>query len=299
MASAPTRRYIAWSNCLQMLLIAVLISLPQAYATERLNYPRHSDGIDPEVYPLALLTEALKRTAGRYELQATPVPMAQSRALLAIEHDSKTVQVMWTMTSNEREAHLLPIRIPIYRGLIGWRVLMQRRENSEQLASAQSLADLQRYTFGQRHDWPDTPILRANGLDVVTSQNYQGLFKMLAAGRFDLFPREVVVAWQEQARALESGLDLSIDQHLLLHYPTAMYFFTSRNRPDLAADIERSLEAMIVDGSFQRLFEQYHSETLRQAKLTERRIIELQNPNLPSATPFARKELWFQPQELK
>lgn len=299
MASASTHRQRTWPNYLQALLIVALCNLATAHAAERLNYPLHSDGIDPEAYALALLTAALERTPGRYQLQATPVPMAQSRALLAIEHDSKSVQVMWTMTTREREARLLPIRIPIYRGLIGWRVLLQRSADAEQLATVENLDELKRFSFGQRHDWPDTAILRANGLKVVTSQHYRGLFQMLAAGRFDLFPREVVVAWQEQARAAESGLALSIDNHLLLHYPTAFYFFTSRNRPDLAADIERGLEAMIADGSFRRLFEQYHGDTLRQANLHKRRIIELHNPDLPPATPFSRKELWFQPKELK
>jgi hypothetical protein len=299
MASAPTHRQRTWPNYLQALLILALFNLPPVHAAEQLNYPLHSDGIEPEAYALALLTAALERTPGHYQLQPTPVPMAQSRALLAIEHDSKSVQVMWTMTTREREERLLPVRIPIYRGLIGWRVLMQRSTDAERLATVQNLDKLKRFSFGQRHDWPDTAILRANGLKVVTSQHYRGLFQMLAAGRFDLFPREVVVAWQEQARAAESGLKLSIDSQLVLHYPTAFYFFTSRNRQDLAADIERGLEAMIADGSFQRLFEQYHGDTLRQANLHKRRIIELHNPDLPPATPFARKELWFQPKELK
>ncbi|MCR4510233.1 hypothetical protein NUV66_13015 [Pseudomonas sp. 32.2.56] len=299
MASASTYPQRTWPNYLHALLMVALCNLATAHAAERLNYPLHSDGIDPEAYALALLTAALERTPGRYQLQPTPEPMAQSRALLAIEHDSKSVQVMWTMTTREREARLLPVRIPIYRGLIGWRVLLQRSADVERLATVENLDELKRFSFGQRHDWPDTAILRANGLKVVTSQHYHGLFQMLAAGRFDLFPREVVVAWQEQARALEDGLALSIDNHLLLHYPTAFYFFTSRNRPDLAADIEHGLEAMIADGSFQRLFEQYHGDTLRQANLHKRRIIELHNPDLPPATPFARKELWFQPKELK
>lgn len=299
MASASTYPQRTWPNYLHALLMVALCNLATAHAAERLNYPLHSDGIDPEAYALALLTAALERTPGRYQLQPTPEPMAQSRALLAIEHDSKSVQVMWTMTTREREARLLPVRIPIYRGLIGWRVLLQRSADVERLATVENLDELKRFSFGQRHDWPDTAILRANGLKVVTSQHYHGLFQMLAAGRFDLFPREVVVAWQEQARALEDGLALSIDNHLLLHYPTAFYFFTSRNRAELAADIERGLEAMIADGSFQRLFEQYHGDTLRQANLHQRRIIELHNPDLPPATPFARKALWFQPKELK
>jgi hypothetical protein len=80
-----------------------------------------------------------------------------------------------------------------------------------------------------------------------------------------------------------------------LHYPTAFYFFTSLARADLAADIERGLERMIADGSFEQLFEAHHGATLRRAKLEQRQLIELLNPNLPPRTPFAREELWYRP----
>ena len=74
--------------------------------------PAHPKAVEQSTLPaLALLSAALERSPGRYELQPTPNPMAQSRALLAIEHDSKSVQVMWTMTTREREERLLPIRI--------------------------------------------------------------------------------------------------------------------------------------------------------------------------------------------
>lgn len=267
-------------------------------ALEVLRYPKHSMGDDPEAYVVDLLEEALARSGGRYQLEESTVPMTQSRALLAIEKNSTSVQVMWGMTSNERERRLKPVRIPIYRGLIGWRVLLYGAE-AEKLSTVRNLQDLQRFSFGQRHDWPDTPILRSNGLNVVTSQDYKGLFGMLSAGRFDLFPREVVVAWREQALSRQDGLDLKVDNRLLLHYPTAFYFFTSRSRIDLAADIERGLEAMIADGSFKRLFDQYHGGVLRQANLANRIIIELENPDLPPETPLARKELWFQAEEYR
>lgn len=275
-------------------LVLIIFLLPcSVSAQEVLKYPRHSDGDDPEAYVVDLLKEALARSPGRYRLEATPTPMTQSRALLAIEKSSPSVQVMWGMTSHEREERLLPIRIPIYRGLIGWRVLLHRSD-AENVAAIRDLQGLQRFSFGQRHDWPDTPILRSNGLSVVTSQDYQGLFKMLAAGRFDLFPRELVVAWHEHAKANKEGLDLSVDNHVLLRYPAALYFFTSRSRQDLAVDIENGLEQMISDGSFNTLFERYHGEALRQANLANRVVIELQNPDLPEATPLARKALWFQ-----
>src|SRR5690606_7784847 len=149
--------------------------------------------------------------------------------------------------------------------------------------------------FGQRAAWPDTRILRDNGLQVITSQSYDSLFRMLDADRFDLFPREVVVAWEEQAHADREGLALEVDSHLVLHYPSAFYFFTSRARADLAQALERGLAAMIADGSFEAPFRQHHGETLERAALERRRVIELENLDLPAQTPFRREELWYRP----
>lgn len=268
-------------------------------AGERLVYPLHSNGEDPEAYVVELLRLALAHSGGDYQLEPSLEPMPQSRAQLSLERNDGRVQLMWTMTTREREADLLPIRIPIYKGLISWRVFLVRADQRDLLAGVTRREQLEALRMGQRHDWPDTDILRANGLTVVTTPGYENLFRMLDAGRFELFPREVVVAWDEQRRAEADGLHLAVDDHLVLHYPTAFYFFTSRQRPELAAAIQRGLEAAIADGSFEHLFQRYHGETLRRARMERRRVIELVNPDLPEGTPIERDELWYHPAALK
>lgn len=281
---------------MRTLLAALALTLGSSVsAAELLTYPRHSQGTNPEAYVVDLLQLAIDHLPQQYLLQASPTPMSQSRAQLNLENADPQLQVMWAMTTREREAKLLPIRIPIYKGLIGWRVNLLRATDAQRLSQVKNLNELKSILFGQRHDWPDTPLLRANGLQVVTSPSYESLFNMLAAKRFDAFPREVVTAWQEQARAVANGQALVVDAHVVLHYPTALYFFTSRQRPELAEDIRLGLEAAIADGSFAALFERHHGATLRQARLAERRVIELHNPELPSATPFDRAQLWYQP----
>lgn len=156
-------------------------------------YPRHSEGRNPEPYVVELLQLALARSGGDYRLEPSAQPMPQSRAQLRLEQDDPGLQVMWAQSRDDLEETLLPIRIPIYRGLIGWRIPLVSAANKDILASARTLDDLRRLRFGQRQDWADTPILRANGLEVKTSQNYESLFRMLDAGRFEVFPREVVV----------------------------------------------------------------------------------------------------------
>lgn len=279
-------------RCLPLLLACVACTVG---AAERLVYPKHSHGADPEAYVVELLQLALEHSGGDYRLEPSLEPVPQSRAQHSVEQNDGNFQVMWAMTTREREAVLAPIRIPIYKGLIGWRVPLVRAEQAQRLAAVTNLDALKALRIGQRHDWPDTAILRANGLTVLTSPSYEGLFRMLQAGRFDLFPREVVVAWDEEKRAREQGLDLAVDEHLVLHYPTALYFFTSKARPDLTAALERGLERAIADGSFERLFQRRHGESIRRARLDQRRVIELQNPDLPDTAPLGRAELWYDP----
>ncbi|MBD9416567.1 transporter substrate-binding domain-containing protein [Pseudomonas sp. PDM16] len=274
-------------------LVALLCSLQ--LAAETLTYPLHSNGVDPEAYVVELLSRALAKGGGDHRLQPTPKPMPQSRAEQSLEQNDGKVQLMWTMTTKAREETLLPVRIPIYKGLIGWRIALVRREDKNWLAKVKTLSDLRPLRVGQRADWPDTRVLRHNGLQVITSQSYDSLFRMLDAGRFDLFPREAVVVWNEQARANQEGLALEVDEHIAIHYPSAFYFFTSRARADLAIAIERGLEAMIADGSYEQLFQQYHGETIKRAGLERRTVIELENPDLPPQTPFQRQELWYRP----
>lgn len=272
------------------LLLAVL----GASAAERLVYPLHQRGESPEIYPIELLRLALARSGGDYRLEPTPEPMTPIRARHSLAHNDGRVQVIWTMTTRENEERLQPVRIPIYKGLIGWRICLLRGDNPERLAHVYGREDLQSFSIGQRQGWPDTSILRANGFEVRTSNSYTGLFGMLAAGRFDLFPRETVLVRQEQRNMAREGLQLAIDPYLVLHYPSAFYYFTARQRPELAETIRRGLEAALADGSAERLFQQHFGEALASLQLDRRRVIELDNPLLPPL-PLEREELWYRP----
>jgi hypothetical protein len=116
---------------------------------------------------------------------------------------------------------------------------------------------------------------------------------MLANQRVDYFPRAITEI-EPELRA-HQNLALHIDEHLLLHYPTAAYFFFHPQQQTLAASLEKGLNIAIIDGSFDRLFNQFFEPTIKALHLSERRIIKLTNHELPEATPLNRKELWFDP----
>lgn len=258
---------------------------------EQIVYPNNQR----QNYPIVLLDLALRASQKTYVLTPSSYDYEQKRALsdLAI---GKNLDVSWSMTSTDRESMLLPIRIPIFKGLIGWRIPLINSKNPMLFANSQTAKDIQPFKAGQMHDWPDTPILEWNGMTVFRSSTYAGLFKMLAMGRIDYFPRSVIEVSTEYNA--NKTMKIKIDEDILIYYPTAFYYFVSKNRPELAAAIENGLEIMIKDGRFDKLFARYHSTFIEDANLEKRKILELKNPLLPARTPLDRKELWYKPTTL-
>lgn len=275
------------------LLAVARPALAQPAAPVRL--PRHVRMPDPQLdYVQRLVTLALAKAGSRRELQLVDLDMAQGRSLVELGGGRSPVDLMWSMTDREREtAGPLPVRIPIDRGLMGWRLLLVRADDLPRWRDVASLQALRGRLAGQGHDWPDTAILRANGLQVATTSGYEALFRMLAAGRFDYFPRSIL--------EIDAEMDgnhhpqLAIVPGLMLHYPVAAYLFVNPRRPELAEELRLGLEAAIADGSFQQLHRARFGALLRAHPITRERVLKLANPLLPPETPLHRQELWLRP----
>jgi ABC-type amino acid transport substrate-binding protein len=242
--------------------------------------------------PLLLLRRAMELSGQRVRLEPSKHVMVQARAVQELAAGGDQLDLTWTVTSREREALLRPIRIPLYRGLYGWRLLLVRRGDGARFAGVRSLAELAGFRMLQGSDWPDTAVLRANGLRVDTAPSFESLFKMLRVGRGDAFPRGLTeIAWEQpqQAEWFET------EPGLALHYPSAEYFFVSPRNEALAALLARGMERLVASGEHERLLLQLHGDAIRAARLRERRVIVLRNPELPEATPLQRRELWWRP----
>jgi hypothetical protein len=295
---ADTREAAMIRMLMRLTLCVLLVGSQTAWAAKLVIYPRHQGQIDPQLqYMLEVLRLALSKSGKSYELRQSASEMVQSRAIAELAANSGAVDVIWVMSTPEREAQLIPIRIPVDRGLIGWRLALVNAQRAGVLHGVTDAKALARFTSGQMHDWPDTDVLRANGLPVLVSPTYEGLFKQLASNRIDYFPRSVMEI-RNELKAHDT-LPVAMDESLMIRYPAAFYFFVSKKRPDLASDISKGLEVALADGSFPRLFKRYIVPLLDGLKLQERTVISLKNPSLPQATPLARRELWFELDELR
>ncbi|NYE63693.1 ABC-type amino acid transport substrate-binding protein [Duganella sp. 1224] len=287
-----------------LLLMVLGLSAGMCNAAMHVVYPLTSIDDDTDSrydYDWAVLRVALQKTEpgyGPFEMKQSTQAMSAQRVTQEMLTPGGRVNVFARATSPGLERQFLPVRLPIDRGLLGYRMLLVRQNDLPRFAAVRSLADLAPLRIGQGKGWIDVPILRGAGLTVEEGSNYPGLFAMLAAGRFDGFSRGIDEAQREYKERHAMYPSLTIEPTLLLQYPLPLYFFTRRDEEGklLAQRISDGMELMIKDGSLNALFQQYKGDSIRAGGLSRRRVLHIQNPHLTPETPLSRGELWFNPQ---
>jgi hypothetical protein len=247
-----------------------------------------------------LLAQALTITEpdfGPFRLHEATLPMTEPRALAELEAGRGGITVLVHGNVADYEQRLLPIRFPLDKGLLGYRVFLIRSDMQPKLDLVGGLDDLRRYSIGQGREWGDVTILRAAGLTVVEGSSYEGLFPMLAAGRFQLFSRSVVEVGEELARVKPGYPELAIERHLMLFYPLTRYFYVTRLPAGnaLARRLSAGLERMLKIGLFDRMFDAFKSPFNDQIGFRDRLLMRVSNPLQTLETPLSRTELWYDP----
>tara|TARA_R110002111_G_scaffold119990_1_gene182927 strand:+ start:412 stop:1299 length:888 start_codon:yes stop_codon:yes gene_type:complete len=276
-------------------LLAMLLSINTGYAAVEVikHVSSRSDRDQQKTYYVALLQLAIEKAKHKFgpaSLQSFGTPMVYQRKLKSLNNGE--LDVMWAMTSEQREQELLPILIPILKGLIGYRIMVIQDSKQQQLTHVLSTQQIKSMVAIQGFDWADTDILRANGFNVQTSDWYNSFYKGVGKGIYDYFPRSILEPWAEMRRYRFKSI--VVENKHLLYYPAAMYFFVQKDNKALAQRLEFGLNQAIDDGSFDRLLYNYpaHKEALSKGKLHTRVVHKLSNPFLPKTAPLTDKRLW-------
>lgn len=274
--------------------IIIIFSVNAHSASWQITFPRPLEVASTiEEYPIQLLSLALDQTGVNYQLKPSVNILSKSKAIDRLE-DNREINIIWGMTNPQREKDLLPIRIPIFKGLIGWRLLLIRQDMAERFKYIQQLDHLIKLSPLQGRDWPDTKILQSNGFDVTTERTQSALIRLLGNARGDFFPRSIIEIWEELAKS-KTKIPIQIQPTLGIHYPAAIYFFVNKKSVPLANLIEKGLEKAIANGKFEALFIEHYQDYIDKAQIENRTFFQLENSFLPEKTPLNRKELWFEP----
>ncbi|MBU2706847.1 transporter substrate-binding domain-containing protein [Zooshikella marina] len=278
------------------IFIAMLFSLT-SMASDIVIHPRAQSHKDTRYLDLiTLLRKAMDETTqtfGDYTLHAAKQVVSETKSIELLAAGTNILTVIWTSSSEEKESKLTPIRIPLRKGILGYRLILVTENTQEKLHDVESLDQLREFTVGQVKGWGDVAIYKHNQFTVATSPTYESLFQLVATDKIALFPRGINEVFNEYRAHKGRFPRIKIEEKLLLYYPWPYYFFVARENDRLAKRITSGLEKMIKNGSFDAIFNQFHQKAIEQARLSERQLFVLENPLLPARTPLQREELWL------
>lgn len=268
----------------RIILLLLSFTLPSFAGGSVLRFHTAPESNPQQVnYYTDLLRMVIAETRVDYpeiRLQQVNLSMPQSRLVMNLQ-SGESFDLAWLMTSKIREKNLLPIRIPLLKGLMGYRLLLINKGHQYKFSDISTLAQLKTLVGGQSFEWPDTEILIHNEL-ILTAGPAATMHKMLQANRFDYFPRSIIEIWHE-AEVFDA---LVVEQNLVLHYPTAVYFFVNLDNKKLAQRIEIGLQRAIKSGKFEEIFKRYErfSRNINKTNIEQRTIIELKNTDMSAQT---------------
>ena len=277
-------------SCLTLLMSIALPSMAEVKTLKA------NDSNDPNgAYTTAMIKLALEHMDTKYNLHVGNENFTQARSNEEVKNGG--LDLIWTTTGKETEEELEPVRIPLFKGLLGCRIFIIPKGTQSKFDNIKTFDDLKKLTFGQGKTWTDGKILEANGLKVIKTSKYENLFYMTDGGRFDAFARGVHEPFGEIEK--RPNLNLEVEKNILLIYKMDFYLYTSKANAKLARELEQGFNRAIADGSFDKLF--YSSpqvkDIMEKANMKNRKIFYLDNPFLSKETPLDRKELWVDPKD--
>lgn len=209
--------------------------------------------LSTDAYLYRVLDLALSNQPAPYVLAIEVIEASEPRRKEIVQ--SSTDDYVITLGNRlEYEADLQAVYIPIQLGLgIGRRIILTRQELLGELEQVKSVEDLAQFSIGQGLGWTDVRILRDAGLNVVTLANSRSIPKMITAKRLDLYPRGLFEIDREYERYLPENPGLVIDDHLMLTYTLASYFYVRPGNERLHSAIRQGLDTAYATGQLQDL----------------------------------------------
>ncbi len=237
-------------------------------------------------YELSLLELALRKTASSYppySIVESNDDFVSSRARREIQRGEIinifTAPVFLDPAANTEG--IISVRIPILKGLLGYRRIIIRAEDKALFASISSEDKLKELRVGQGRDWQDNVIYQANQFNLVNTGEFEQLAPMLSQHRFDYIPLGVAEIDSIYTEMEGKEKSMIIDPSILIYYPLPVFFHVSANHPKLAERVEKGLALAVKDGSFDALFQQNFNPIIKMLNSRDHKLFVLNNPFLP------------------
>ena len=253
-------------------------------------------------HAFALTRAALK--AGGMDVNFVDAPAANERRNLFMISSGQTHVDMMPATPARlqlvQQGKLRVIKVPLDRGLLGYRLNLLLSSQRDKLAEVKTASDLAHFSMGQNVGWMDIEIYRASGILTKEVKRWSnGEFaEQMEAGFLDLFPLGLEETLSYFLPHLQQKYPQIIaDPYLLVRYPGYRFVWVSPHPDDdaLYAALQRGFNTIVDDGSYLRIWAE-HRKPPPNAFFNRRTIIDLPNPFYDqNLVPSRYRQLLFRP----
>lgn len=240
-----------------------------------IHYVPTEDPGDPRLaYIIEILKLSLSKSLPNERIVFTPLPASISYARSIHELKKNVYPNYFSPGGVNVEQlgtdNLQAVDFPLDHGLLSYRICFVSPNASKKIEKVTSIEELRQFTIGQGTNWPDIPILTANGFKVIEVPVYTSLFKMVVSNRVDMVCRGVNELRREAIQFKHYG-NLINDESFVLIYTMPYKLYFNKLNAELVKKIESGLSIAKQDGSLEKLFMTHFSEDLIFAKLNQRK----------------------------
>lgn len=237
---------------------------------------------------IKLAETALTESGNKYTIRFSP--FAGQGRTIELMAQSKAYDFLWSASSMERFEKLIQVKFPLFKGGLGWRGSIIRKEFAEKFSSIRTIKELSKYAACQGLHWPDADILEHAGLAVQRVSKFDDMINMLNSKRCDYLPLSLFEGKAELALVQHRYPDLVFSTELILHYPLVMNFYVRPDYPKLATDLLLGLEKMEAKHRVEAYL-QSHSLTQSAfpfSQFNDSTILDLENPEFKEQQQFGK-----------
>lgn len=272
-----------------LVLIVMSMAAESISATETFTLRGSASELDTRKnYPIAAIKLALEKTKDKYgDYRIEFAPDLNTLRLLAAARNNVFPNLVVQSGYDDnflKQKGLTYIPVPFDLGITGYRLCFANPQVEPKLQKVSSLKELSQFSIAQGVGWVDTKILRHNGFTVIESNSYEGLFKMTAAQRTDLFCRGI----NEFKSELYSRSDIEnimLDTSFAIYYTMPRFFYLSDKNIKAKERLELGFNLAYNDGSLKKLLLSYYADNIALANIANRKIFILENPLIKNIDP--------------
>ena len=152
-------------------------------------------------YTNILLTQILQHTQPKYgpfRVEYAPSYMYRDRLLTELKRGVVVNVTAKATRPDWEDSELLTLRIPVDKGITEYRIALIRVDDQEKFSHITDIEELKRLTLGVGHAWSTRQVFQMLNFKYEAAADWEGLYKMLVAGRFDYFPRAFLPSREQE-----------------------------------------------------------------------------------------------------